>query len=35
LVVVSNAFKGQPMAGTVFMDMSERSELSRLAGTLL
>jgi PhoH-like ATPase len=35
LVVVSNAFKGQAIAGTVFMDISERSELSRLAGTLL
>jgi len=35
LVVASNAFKNQPMAGTVCLDISERSELSRLAGTLL
>ncbi|HBR70261.1 TPA: phosphate starvation-inducible protein PhoH [Candidatus Dependentiae bacterium] len=35
LVVVSNAFKGQKIAGTVYLDISERSELSRLAGSLL
>lgn len=35
LVVGSSAFKGQQLAGTVFMDISERSELSRLAGQLL
>ncbi len=35
LVVASNAFKGQALSGTVYLDISERSELSRLAGTLL
>jgi len=35
LVVASNAFRGQPMAASVFMDISERSELSRIAGELL
>lgn len=35
LVVASNAFKNQQVAGTVCLDISERSELSRLAGQLL
>jgi PhoH-like ATPase len=35
LVVVSNAFKGQKIAGTVYLDITERSELSRIAGELL
>src|SRR3990167_5910104 len=35
LVVSSNAFKGQKMFGTVFLETTERSELSRLAGELL
>jgi len=35
LVVASNAFKGERLAGTVYLDISERSELSRLAGSLL
>jgi PhoH-like ATPase len=35
LVVASNAFKRQPIAGSVLLDISERSELSKLAGELL
>lgn len=35
LVVASNKFKGQPLFGTVFLETSERSEISRLAGELL
>ncbi|HVW99095.1 MAG TPA: PhoH family protein, partial [Candidatus Babeliaceae bacterium] len=35
LVVASQKFKGQKIFGTVFLETSERSELSRLAGTLL
>jgi PhoH-like ATPase len=35
LVVASQRFKGQKIFGTVFLETSERSELSRLAGTLL
>ena len=35
LMVASNAFKGQSIFGTVFLETSERSELSRLAGELL
>ena len=35
LVVGSNAFKNQAVFGTVFLENSERSELSRLAGELL
>ncbi len=35
LVVVSNKFKGQRLFGTVFLEISERSELSRLANELL
>lgn len=35
LVVSSNAFKGQSLFGTVFLETSERSELSKLAGQLL
>src|SRR3990167_963428 len=35
LVVSSNAFKGQKIFGTVFLETTERSELSRLAGELL
>jgi len=35
LVVTSNAFKGKKLAATVYLDISERSELSRLAGILL
>jgi len=35
LVVSSNAFKGQKLAGTVYLDISERSELSSIAGKLL
>lgn len=35
LVVASSRFKGQPLFGTVFLEMSERSELSKLAGQLL
>lgn len=35
LVVASQRFKGQPLFGTVFLETSERSELSRLAGELL
>jgi PhoH-like ATPase len=35
LVVASNVFKGQKIAGTVYLDISERSELSHLAGNLL
>lgn len=35
LVVAGNAFKNQPIAGSVYMDISERSELSKLAGELL
>ena len=34
LVVASQRFKGQPLFGTVFLETSERSELSRLAGEL-
>jgi PhoH-like ATPase len=35
LVVSSDRFKGQSIFGTVFLDISERSELSQLAGDLL
>lgn len=35
LVVASNRFKGQAIAATVYMNISERSELSRLAAELL
>ncbi|MBT4855851.1 PhoH family protein [bacterium] len=35
LVVGSNAFKNHAVFGTVFLENSERSELSRLAGELL
>lgn len=35
LVVASNSFKGQSLFGSVYLDISERSELSRLAGELL
>ncbi len=35
LVVTTNKFIGQPVFGAVFLETSERSELSRLAGELL
>jgi PhoH-like ATPase len=35
LVVASQRFKGQKLFGTIFLETSERSELSRLAGKLL
>jgi len=35
LVVAGAKFKGQSIFGTVFMEISERSELSKLAGELL
>lgn len=35
LVVTSERFKGQPLFGTVYLQTSERSELSQLAGQLL
>lgn len=35
LVIASERFKGQPLFGSVFLPVSERSELSRLAGELL
>lgn len=35
LVVASNRFKGQSLFGTVFLETTERSELSRLASELL
>lgn len=35
LIVASNKFKGQPLFGSVFLETSERSEISRLAGELL
>lgn len=35
LVIASNKFKGQSIFGTVFLETSERSELSRLASELL
>ncbi len=35
LVVASSKFRGQPLFGSVFLESSERSELSRLAGQLL
>ncbi len=35
LVVASQRFKGQRLFGTVFLEISERSELSKLAGQLL
>ena len=35
LVVASNKFKGQKIFGSVFLEESERSELSKLAGELL
>jgi PhoH-like ATPase len=35
LVIASQRFKGQQLFGTVFLETSERSELSRLAGELL
>ena len=35
LVITSEKFKGQNLFGTVYLETSERSELSRLAGDLL
>jgi PhoH-like ATPase len=35
LIVASTKFKGQSIFGTVFLESSERSELSKLAGELL
>ena len=35
LVVAGNSFKGQKVFGTVFLEKTERSELSRLASKLL
>ncbi len=35
LVVTSEKFKGQPMFGSVYLETSERSSLSQLAGQLL
>lgn len=35
LVITSEKFKGQSIFGTVYLETSERSELSRLAGDLL
>jgi PhoH-like ATPase len=35
LVVANNKFKGQQLFGSVFLETSERSELSKLAGVLL
>jgi PhoH-like ATPase len=35
LVVASNRFKGKSLFGAVFLEISERSEISRLAGELL
>jgi PhoH-like ATPase len=35
LMVASQKFKGQPIFGTAFLEISERSELSKLAGKLL
>lgn len=35
LMVASDAFKGQKIFGSVFLEVSERSELSKLAGELL
>lgn len=35
LVVASSKFKGQSLFGAVFLEVSERSELSKLAGDLL
>lgn len=35
LMVASNAFRGQSVFGTVFLETTERSELSRLASALL
>ena len=35
LVVASNKFRGQSLFGSVFLESSERSELSKLAGQLL
>lgn len=35
LIVASNKFKGQSVFGSVFLEISERSELSRLANELL
>jgi len=35
LVVASNRFKGHSIFGSVFLEISERSEISRLAGELL
>lgn len=35
LVVASNKFRGEPIFGTVFLESSERSELSKLASELL
>lgn len=35
LVVASNRFKGKTLFGGVFLEISERSEISRLAGELL
>jgi len=35
LMVVSQRFKGQELFGTAFLEISERSELSKLAGKLL
>lgn len=35
LVVASNRFKGKSLFGSIFLEISERSEISRLAGELL
>lgn len=35
LVVASNVFKGQPIFGSIFLEHSERSELSQLASELM
>lgn len=35
LIVATNKFKGQPLFGTVFLESSERSELSKLVSELL
>jgi predicted ribonuclease YlaK len=35
LVYTSEKFKGQKIFGSVFLEISERSELSKLAGKLL
>lgn len=35
LVIATDKFKGQPIFGVVYLEISERSELSRIAGELL